>query len=1086
MNSLHRLTVLSTAFAAFGAAFALAAPAPTVASPTMRDAFSSLYARSPFAPRAESAEFREIRMGMSPAQRGRVTVAHAPNVRDFGRIHANAPVEIGLIMRFRHEAELTALTFAQGQRRSPYFHRYLTSAQFNTYFAADTGTYAKTLATLQRRGFRIEQTFPNRSAIRAIAPAATVEKYFSTELHQVYQQGHGMRHMNVTPGIIPDELRGSIVSVAGLHSAVSMRFPIKFGHRQPNRNTFDRVKRARLARAGAAAQPVSVANAFANRFAKIRSAAATPAPITTSTPSVGPGPDPTEVPNDITTEGAIGGGYDPTVFAASYDYPVDHGYGGRNHATGSVIDSDYLDSDEADELQEFGIKRTGGLGTRVCTNPLATAGCDGVIGAGDPEGESTLDAETILSLAPAAAFYEYLTPDNSGGLNDIGLEFAYERVVSDNLVDSVNSSFGGCETDDPDGNYAYNYIATEGAALGITFNASTGDTGSGNCGTYITNGAPQTLTNASSPSSDYYFTAVGGTDFFQLTSCTAAGVANCYTHEDVWTFGGGGSSVYEQMPSWQAQVVAAQTVAVDTTTTGRNTPDLVLTADPEPPGNAMMLYYNGSATAIGGTSLSSPMWTAMQAEINQVQNSRNGWVLPSLYATYYAQNCGGSATGCTGTASFAFNNVIGGSNGAYQSVPGYNDANGLGSPEGWELAGSEYGSPGSTPLPIVTPSPTPVPSPTSSGMMVAPTATPTASATPYNGSTPNAVGTGYTTTTIAGNANTTTCAKASTDGTGRAACFYAPAGIAYDPASQTSLNTQSTTDNFLFVGDYGTGAIRTIDLTTTGFPVTTVLKNTYKPSDQIIGLGYFPDGNAANQSAFGGLYILAAGDPPGAGGATQTGGNVFNVTLPAPAATTSPPAAAVNGVAVPAAIAFNGTLGTEAGITSETNGDFYDVSFAGAVNENATIATTLGTKGNYGIANFPAGANNVGMALWYVTDAGLNSVSTVTDVPDAAAATVAAVTSGAPLSSPRGIVYVSSTNAFYIANCGGNNILRLAPGATKATIVAGYGAPTELDGYNTAAGFDCPFGITTDGATTPSLYVTDFGGNVVRKITNLN
>ena len=83
---------------------------------------------------------------------------------------------------------------------------------------------------------------------------------------------------------------------------------------------------------------------------------------------------------------------------------------------------------------------------------------------------------------------------------------------------------------------AADYIAMEGAALGITFSASTGDTGAESCGLYAMNGAPQTEVNISIPSGGYYFTALGGTDFLPITTCTGVQSA-CYTHEDAWTFG---------------------------------------------------------------------------------------------------------------------------------------------------------------------------------------------------------------------------------------------------------------------------------------------------------------------------------------------------------------------------------------------------------------------------------------------------------------------------------------------------------------------------------------------------------------------
>lgn len=76
---------------------------------------------------------------------------------------------------------------------------------------------------------------------------------------------------------------------------------------------------------------------------------------------------------------------------------------------------------------------------------------------------------------------------------------------------------------------------------------------------------------------------------------------------------------------------------------------------------------------------------------------------------------------------------------------------------------------------------------------------------------------------------------------------------------------------------------------------------------------------------------------------------------------------------------------------------------------------------------------------------------------------------------------LSSTSAFYVANCMDNNIIRVSS-AGVMSIAAGDGSVRERNGFNTGAEFACPFGITNDGT---NLYVTDQGGNAVRKITSV-
>jgi subtilase family serine protease len=627
---------------------------------------------------------------LSPAERGVVAdVLHTHgDVRDMGPMDARKPVRIGVMLKYRHEDQLEALTIAQGDRRSPYYHKYLTIAQWNEYFAPDAGTYADVERKLQRAGFRIEQTFRNRGMIRAIGTSGAAARYFRTSFHQVSQVGRGFRYVNVTPALMPAELASSVVAVAGMHSVVSMHFPIRFDGRGRHRPVMRRSVVQRPAAVVAAVTP-------------------TPKPITTSTPAANPSPDPSDSPDTPDADYGNYMEYGPSIFADAYDYPVQHGYGGRGHITASVIDSDYSDVDANLEFSTFGIPRvqTAANAVRVCTDPNGacticnpakfSATCDN-------EGESSLDADTIMSLAPAAAFYEYLV-NTQDSLDDVDVDAAYERVVSDDVADAVNSSFGDCETDDPSGLYSNNYVAMEGAAEGITFSASAGDTGGTSCGLYAGNGTPQDEINVSYPASAPYFTAVGGTTFNQIVPGTSCTVGDCYTNEIAWMDGGGGVSVYEPQPSWQTSFVAQGTTTqlpsisaiLPAASSGRDVPDLAFTADPTT-GCAEEIAYNGALEGVGGTSLSSPMWVAMQTAINQVQNSRNGFVNPRLYAIaaseyqFPADTAGTAGPAyAPGDYSFAFRDIILNNNVPYEAGPGYDLTTGIGSVLGWELAGTE-------------------------------------------------------------------------------------------------------------------------------------------------------------------------------------------------------------------------------------------------------------------------------------------------------------------------------------------------------------------------------------------------------------
>ena len=584
-------------------------------------------------------------IGRAPADRGiaATATAHRGGYRDLGRYAATAPTHLGILLRYQHEAELAQLTYLQGEHGSPYFHRYLTSAQFDNYFAPSIATVNKLALEMQRRGFRVTRIFPNRTLVNVTGTGATTERLFSTELHRVYQSsGHGYAYANVTDAKLPAFMKGSVVSVAGIHSTDAAFYPASI---------------ARLAAARRAGRSFVHRSQRPTVWQRVADAASpAPKPVTTSTPAANPNPEPT-LPDGVTDVHGTMGGYGPVAFAAAYDEPDMHGYAGLGQNIGNVISGDFADSDLKAQQAEFGVPRSAAAtATRIPVDTYYQAASNGSA----DDGESTLDVEAMLGLAYDANYHEYLV----NTLADLSIEDGYNKVVSDDAVTVVNSSFGGCENDDPSFEFATNYIAMQGTALGITFSASSGDTGGNGCDG-VTNGAPGVYKGIEAPSADYYFTGIGGTDLI-ANPATGARVT-----ETGWETGGGGVSVNNALPSWQAAAVAAATVPV---TTGRNTPDLAFDASLE---TGYELYQDGDALT-GGTSLASPIFCATQLMINQVQGTSHGWINPRLYEIYAAQGSG-----------FALFDILAGTNEDYVAAPGYDDVTGLGTLDGWDLAGTE-------------------------------------------------------------------------------------------------------------------------------------------------------------------------------------------------------------------------------------------------------------------------------------------------------------------------------------------------------------------------------------------------------------
>lgn len=495
-------------------------------------------------------------------------------VTDLGRAPATTRIDLAIVMRYRNDGQLDRLVDLQGDPSSPLYRRFLTNEQFNAFFAPERGEYARTIGLLERAGFRVTQTFANRTVVDVTGQASVAERYFHTEIHRVWQSGAGMRYANVRKAVVPAELDRTVAAIDGLDDVVHVH---PFVRLQPE----------------ALRGPIH----------------------------------------------APGGGFGPIATAQGYDLPVQHGFNGSGRVTGNAICGDFLDSDLKAFLRFFTIKRSGPATTRVAVD----GGAPYLPPSRDLQNcslESSLDTQTIVGNAPGTTFYEYLIPD----LGIRKIDDLYNRVVSDNKVDVLNSSFGGCETQAGNFPKASDLIAKQGAAKGITFSASSGDAGSYICGSG--NGA-------SAPASGPHFVAVGG------TILSVDGKGN-YQSETAWQGSTGGYSVIFAEPKYQ-KIISGPLP------NGRNTPDIAFASV------NVAIYDGGGWGAADGTSWSSPIFCALMTEIDQIHNGRTGHIHQQLYKAAKSHPTD-------------FHDITSGGNGLYTAGPGYDLVTGIGSADGYALS----------------------------------------------------------------------------------------------------------------------------------------------------------------------------------------------------------------------------------------------------------------------------------------------------------------------------------------------------------------------------------------------------------------
>jgi subtilase family serine protease len=544
-------------------------------------------------------------------------IPRVADLRDLGSAPGSTPIAISLTLNYQHERELRSLIASQADARSPFYHKYLSNAQFDAFFAPSTADHAHVVTSLLRAGFVITRTYRNRTLVDATAPAAVVNRYFSTDLHFVEQAGAGIHYANARPALMPRDLRGILGTV--------------------ELNNLEIVEP--LYRQSSSIQQATAQN-------RARSSAQTSAsqvfqPGQASRQAIGGplyGPD---------------GGYGPLAAAQGYDLPVQHGYDGSSRTAGIVIWADYLDADIAAYEKQWGIQRTGSTkrvklhgGGKFYPDPKM---------AGNPSIEAELDVETIEGLSPGANIVVYEFPKPSV----VQIEDAYNTAVVDNVVDVLNSSFGGCESSDTSFATATNQYAMQGAAIGMTFAAAAGDYGSNECG------RKHTIQGVETPAGGPEFISIGGTSL-QVSSNGAWG------SEEVWNSnggaGGGGVSTVFNLPSYQQGIP-------NMIASGRNQPDIALSADPS---YGTSLYFNGQWIGPeGGTSWASPIFTAYVTQVGQVSGARTSFMDPQIYGIFSNTNYS------------YFHDITSGNNFGYNAGSGYDQASGIGSLlSGYALASS--------------------------------------------------------------------------------------------------------------------------------------------------------------------------------------------------------------------------------------------------------------------------------------------------------------------------------------------------------------------------------------------------------------
>ncbi len=331
--------------------------------------------------------------------------------------------------------------------------------------------------------------------------------------------------------------------------------------------------------------------------------------------------------------------------------------------------------------------------------------------AGDIEVDA--DIEMQLTIAPDVNhLIVYNAPNDYTGQTELD---EYTAIANQNIASSISSSWSVCENDVTAGYaQAENTVFEQMALQGQSMFGAEGDTGAFSC--IRSDGT--TIVNVLDPPSQPWVTSVGGTSLESANPGANSHPSYPTGVETVWNVdnlcnasaneggfpgffwcaetgaGGGGASQYWGRPFYQTGLGVAtrgngttQCSLAATGTPCREDPDVSANADEYTPyaeyctGNASTPYSvcAGITTnapgwfGIGGTSLSSPLWSGIAADRDSYLGHRSGNLNPLLYLLYAI------------APHVYFHDITGigqstNNNGLFSTKPGYDQATGIGTP----------------------------------------------------------------------------------------------------------------------------------------------------------------------------------------------------------------------------------------------------------------------------------------------------------------------------------------------------------------------------------------------------------------------
>jgi hypothetical protein len=588
--------------------------------------------------------------------------------RSAGPLERSTVLSGEVALRPADPAALSAFATAVSDPASPSYQHYLAPGEFGPEFGASETTIAATSRWLSERGLGRAVVDSDHLSVSFRATASRIEAAFGIGLERYTVRGGHARFAPSSEPLVPSGLAPEVEGVLGL-SDVGVPQPLFV--RGP-------AHREQLALSAGQGTP------------KIGAGTISAGKISSGKISSGIGPaisGPTAC-SAATTAATGTGSYTANQIASAYSMPAVYAQG--RLGAGSSVAVFELEPFSPSDIQAY----QSCYGTHA---QVSVTSVDGGPGAGAGTGESALDIEQIIGLAPEASVHVYQGPyfmsATEGDVLDV-----YQRIADDDTSPVVSTSWGICEAELGTGfATAESTVFQQMAVQGQSLFASSGDDGSEDC--FVAQDYEDTSLAVDDPGSQVWVTSAGGTSLTSVgppptetvwNNCEGGSGDSCANQGEPNGAGGGGVSSLWSIPSWQTGpgVISADSskssCAANDGHDGdycREVPDVSASADPA---FGYVIYWaDGWVPYVGGTSASAPLWAAVTGLADQgclvagasFEHSHVvGFANPELYSL-----------GSSGTPPFI--DVTSGNNdftdtngGLYPATAHYDMATGLGTP----------------------------------------------------------------------------------------------------------------------------------------------------------------------------------------------------------------------------------------------------------------------------------------------------------------------------------------------------------------------------------------------------------------------